>query len=93
MGNIHDSDVLNPERIASQYNQYFENISPVCTVCEGKFACKRCLFHIEGVQGDRPQCNDITNNVMFENMVSSVIARCKRHPYLYLGIMKQKFFK
>lgn len=90
-GNIHDKNVLNVEKIASQYNQYFQNVSSVCTICERKFACKRCLFHIDGIQGNNPQCNDIADYAMFEDIVSSVIARCKKHPELYRKIMKRKF--
>jgi len=91
LGNIHANNVLDVEQITFRYNQYFKNISPTCTVCKRKFACKRCLFHIEGIQGDKPQCSDITDNVMFEHIVSSVIAVCKKHPDLYRKIMKQQF--
>jgi uncharacterized protein len=91
MGNIHDTNILDTEQIAFRYNQYFKNILPVCTACERKFSCKKCLFHIEGIQGNKPQCKDKTDYAMFENMVSSVIARCKKHPELYRKIMKRKF--
>ena len=91
MGNIHDKNVLNVAQIASQINQYFDNISPVCTVCERKFACKRCLFHVDDIQEDTPQCKEVANHIVFGNIVSSVVARCKKHPDLYRKIMKRKF--
>ena len=91
MGNIHDNSILDAEQIALQYNQYFQNISPTCTVCERKFACKRCLFHIEGIQENNPQCNNVADYVEFEHIVSSIITMCKNHPALYRKIMKQKF--
>jgi hypothetical protein len=91
MGNIHDDCFLDTTQIASCYNQYFGNILPVCTACERKFACKRCLFHIEGVQGNKPQCSNIADYVAFKEIVSSVIVTCKKYPDLYKKIMKQKF--
>jgi len=91
LGNIHEAHVLNVEQIASRYNQFFENISPTCTVCESKFSCKRCLFHIEDIQGNTPRCNNITDYTMFENKILSIISMCKNSPNLYRKIMKQKF--
>jgi uncharacterized protein len=91
MGNIHNPESLNVEQIVLQFNQYLENISPVCAVCERKFACKKCLFHIENIQGNKPQCNEITDDVKFKNTVISTISTLKKHPELYRKITKRKF--
>jgi uncharacterized protein len=91
LGSIHDKCVLDTEQMASRYNQYFENISPSCTVCERKFSCNKCLFHIEGIQENKPKCNNITNQAMFNDIVSSLIAMFKKHPELYRLIMKRNF--
>ena len=92
MGNIHDEHVLNAEQMASRYNQYFRNISPACTTCERTFSCSKCLFHIDDIRENRPQCNNIMNQARFNDMVSSIIATCKKHPDLYRRIMKRTFF-
>jgi uncharacterized protein len=92
MGNIHDPRVLDAERIASQYNQYCKNILPTCTACKRNFSCNKCLFHIDDIQGNKPQCNNIINQEKFNDMVISIIATCKKHPELYKIIMKRTIF-
>ena len=89
MGNIHDTNVLNAEQITSRYNQYFKNISPVCTACERKSLCDKCLFHINDIQKNKPHCNNIMNREQFNEMVDSSIAICKKYPELYRIIMKK----
>ena len=89
MGNVHDTKVLDVEHIASRYNLYLKNISPVCTDCKNNLLCSKCLFHIDGIQGNKPQCNMITNQAMFDDMVASVIAAAKKYPELYRIIIKK----
>jgi hypothetical protein len=92
MGNIYDTTVLDTAQMATRYNQYFNNIAPACTACERNFSCNKCLFHIDNVQEKQPQCNNIMNREMFNEMVESTIATFKKHPELYRIIMKRIIF-
>jgi uncharacterized protein len=92
MGNIHNTPLLDVAQIASRYNQYFKIITPTCTDCERNFSCSKCLFHIDDIQGTRPQCNKIMNHDEFSEMFFSTINASKRHPELYRKIMKNKMF-
>jgi len=90
MGNIHENNVLDADLMAYRYNQYFKNIMPTCSECKKKFACDKCLFHIDNIQKNKPKCNNYMTIEMFNNMVSSMIATFKKYPKLYQVIMKQK---
>ncbi|MCL2289314.1 MAG: radical SAM peptide maturase [Bacteroidetes bacterium] len=92
LGNVHDSKVLDAEQIASQYNQYFKNISPACTACERNFSCNKCLFHIDDIQEKKPHCNNRMNNEKFCETTNIIINTCKKHPELYRRIMKRLIF-
>jgi len=43
----------------------YYNVLPVRTACERKFACKRCLFHFDGLQENKPQCKNAANYLVF----------------------------
>jgi uncharacterized protein len=88
LGNIHDVNVLDTEQITSLYNQYFNNILPVCNVCKHNYSCNNCLFRIDGIQGKQAHCSKILNQEKFNEMFTSIVALCKKHPYLYVRFMK-----
>jgi len=92
MGNIHDTIVFDIEQITSRLNQYLKNISPSCSICERNYYCDKCLFHIDEIQGNNPKCNNIMNKNKFHEMISSIIAICRKHPELYRKIMKRTIF-
>jgi uncharacterized protein len=92
LGNIHIPNVLNAEQIVYLYNQYFQNILPTCTTCERKFSCNKCLFCIDNIQENKPQCNSIMNQEEFNNMVKSIVTEFKKNPELYRIIMKRLIF-
>jgi len=89
LGNIHNAKVLDTEQIASLYNQYFSNILPVCKNCMRKFSCDKCLFCIDGIQVPQPYCSSAMDKEKFNEMVSNMVATCRKHPDLYRRIMKR----
>ncbi len=88
LGKVTDKKVdMDFNRIARQYNAYFEKISHRCNLCYNKEACVACIFNLMG-QDDNPFCNYWMDYTCFSKYLSRTLDYFEKEPFYYPLIME-----
>ena len=88
MGDIHDNIIFDIEKIAAKYNSWYEKLIPLCSVCQRKFSCNKCLFHISDIN-DKPHCDKMMNQELFGKHFNTIIRFLKDNNTTYRKVMKE----
>ena len=89
MGKISDSEVIiDYEKIASYYNQLFDNIvDKQCRKCENYF-CKSCIFTMDQEGNELIHCKKSLGKKRFSAYLQSIIDECEESPGIISEISK-----
>ena len=88
LGNIKDDIIFDTEKIAEKYNQWYETLAPICSVCQRKYSCNKCLFNIPDID-NKPHCDKMMNQEVFPMHFNGMIQYLKKNPGMYYRIMKE----
>ena len=89
LGRITDTGIdLDPESIASRYNDYYAKMESQCVHCKNRQACIQCIFNLEGID-DKPVCHGYMNESDFKHYVNQQMRFLEQHPEAYQEIMEK----
>ncbi|TGY28148.1 radical SAM peptide maturase [Bacteroides caecimuris] len=89
LGRITDTGIdLDPESIASRYNDYYAKMESQCVHCKNRQACIQCIFNLEGID-DKPVCHGYMNESDFKHYVNQQMRFLEQHPEVYQEIMEK----
>lgn len=78
------------EKIAEQYNRYYDKIGKQCSSCNITENCKQCLFYLD-IEKEKPVCRGCMSGSEFSDYLSARMSYLEQNPHLYDIIMKRMF--
>jgi uncharacterized protein len=88
LGHVDENGVhLDFEKVAKQYNRYYENLMEQCNNCSNSDSCPYCIFTMD-IDDEHPICNSAINyNQLKENLKSQLLI-LEETPQYYTEILK-----
>lgn len=85
-----DAILLDYDKIAAKYNEYFETANNVCKFCKERNACLTCIFY-SGLldRSQKPECKYFVSSQNAKASLMEVYNFLDRYPMAYQYIMTQ----
>ncbi len=88
IGKVSDAGIdLDTAQIAKLYNEYYEKIERQCSTCYNAESCFVCMFNIQGLNRERPICNEYTNLHSLKRRFSEIFSTLEENSELYRTII------
>jgi uncharacterized protein len=88
LGEIDDDRVkLDLEKIAQQYNSYFNKVKKQCGNCHNVNACIQCIFNLEDLEG-KPICHGYMSAEQFEQYCQQNMEYMHQFPDDYYRVLR-----
>lgn len=90
LGNVSATGLeLDLNRIACVFNNYLDKIQSKCSICYRKRSCIQCLYYIETINQDSPQCHGYMDKDAYNAYTSFCLSHLYAHPELYNRLMTE----
>jgi uncharacterized protein len=80
---------LDAQKIARQYNRYYESFSKMCNKCENSDTCSHCIFFLD-MDRDPPACRNFQKANQVKDDISQQLSILEEIPHFYTDIMNNE---
>lgn len=86
-----DSVELDFEAIAETYNNYFRAMRKQCVDCYNSETCAQCMFHLNDIDGENPECRGFMTKGDHARYLSSFVGGIEEDPDMFRRIMRRDY--
>lgn len=89
LGYIDDDNkvILNIESIVDNFNKLLDKMQNMCSRCYKKRGCSQCLYYIENINNNVPNCQAFMDKESFISYSQKCYSHLYRHPELYRKLL------
>jgi len=79
---------LDFQKIADNYNRWFDRMRKQCSACYHIDQCTQCIFYLD-LSGEKPVCRSLMNAADYSRYISSFLGYFEHNRSLYNKILKE----
>ena len=92
-GFVHDDFVeLDFKHVAEKFNHYVSKCAKQCINCESNFYCLQCIFQIDSIRNELPDCYSFRTKEAYNKEKERVFNYLRQHPYYYEKVLNEIAF-
>ncbi len=84
---------LDCKAISDKYNNYFDKMKKLCTVCHKTDRCKQCIFQLDTIDDENPICTGIISSGNYAKNIGAIVSNFEKDPEIYNRLLKEVNFE